>query len=125
MKIRKCFVSNSSSSSFILSHFDKYSDTLEIYKFFNENGSLSPEERKLWIHIFGELKEDFVPSQEDYHSVISTKEVPKTWDTYSHFIKTHGFLLARVPIEFLEIRTISKYAKAFMKEIMDIIEDEI
>ena len=107
MKIRQGFVSNSSSSSFIIYEYDEYSELCS-YEITvgNESGNSSEE-----IEIFHAIAEEFgdSPSQDDMD--IITTDIPKTWEKYEFKIKKYLKMKLPLSLSFWEIFEIMKKFK--------------
>lgn len=127
MKIRSGFVSNSSTSSFVLTHWSDWGNILYKYEFSAGDGSgggydLPKEVENIWDSIFAELGRES-PGQNEVDAM-TTKEIPVVWDTLEYNIRHYGRLILKVPLEFLDMRTIMKHAPQFFDEIKEAMKDE-
>ncbi len=109
MKIRTGFVSNSSSSSFIIHHYEEF-DELNRYEITISSESFNSEEE---LEIFHAIAEEFgnLPNQNEEFDILHSK-IPKTWEKYQY--KMEKYLTMKIPlgISFSDILDIIKRYEA-------------
>ena len=92
MKIRKGFVSNSSSSSFII--FD-YNENYELSSYEITIGDNQPSEEE--CEIFKAIAEEFEDRPSHDEMELHNTDIPKTWEKYE--FKMQKYLQMKIPLD--------------------------